>query len=206
MNKSKSKPKTKPCRAVELLEQGLKKELFEIWPMYPFREGKIKAYYSPGEGPRYGATSPLTDKQIADIENVIRCPLELSALRAFLEQNCNVTQLESLTWRDILRHFQRYYADNHKPGENPKVSLREYITKYTDVTDNFGADDDDNFGIVTSKITRIKKVDEAEKILPILANKPEKNQTRLYYKKDLDSVWLKLKDKIPTLPNLKNIC
>lgn len=92
----------------------LYKHAEELWSMYPFREGKIKAYYFDQNTPQYGFVSPLTTKQIQDIETILESSLELSTLRAFLVQKCHESNLDGLAWRDILCHFQRY---NHEQEE-----------------------------------------------------------------------------------------
>jgi hypothetical protein len=90
----------------------------EFWSMYPFRErkgkGEIKAIYFNDTLPEYGTIRPITQKQIDDIERIMQCPLEIEPLRAFLSQNCNVTQFDNLTWDDILHQFRRFSLNSKK--------------------------------------------------------------------------------------------
>ena len=129
----------------QTIGEFLKKHGREIWSLYPFREKKIVSYYFitkksyPNVNmPKFGGhlQQPFTDKNADDIQHIMQCPMELESLRAFLSQNCNVTQFDDLTWRDILRHFQRF-CDNRKravkgadAGDTKKVKWDDKDTNY----------------------------------------------------------------------------
>jgi hypothetical protein len=106
------------------------------------------------------------------------------------EKNEGTKQINSIPENHV---EQKLDTLNNSSRDKTKMGLREFFEKRTDV----------EVGVIDSKIKRIKAVDKKIGLLPKTANNPKGNETKLYYLIDLENIWPDLKDKIPTLPNIK---
>lgn len=99
----------------------------------------------------------------------------------------------------ICRKSKRVETEQNKGEQDEK---QKKITKLTD----FIRDNCEDTTSISSKVNRIHELVKKCKIkfMPKPVNKPKRNQTKLYVEEELRQIWPKLKEKIVSLPNLKD--
>jgi hypothetical protein len=96
----------------------------------------------------------------------------------------------------------RRWSHMLRKGNNQSKEQVRKITKLTDFIINCCEDAPS----ISSKANRIHEFVKKDKInfMPKTVNKPKGNETKLYYEEELRQIWPKLKEKIKSLPNLKD--
>jgi hypothetical protein len=94
-----------------------------LYPIYPFREGKLFAWHFNRHIPKSGChvDSPTSRKKDLEIEKAMGCKMTYANLRSFFLKNdlCKVNELDSLTWDDLVSLFDRWQAKKEPPRPEP---------------------------------------------------------------------------------------
>jgi hypothetical protein len=120
--------------------------------------------------------------------------------------NPKIGMLDVQAW--AMKELKKAKVSETQPQENGgqgKTDSGEQVRKITKLTDFFRNCCEDTPSI-SSKTNRIHEFVKKYKIkfMPKTVNKPKRNETKLYYEDELRQVWPKLKEKIKSLPNLKD--
>lgn len=96
-------------------------------------------------------------------------------------------------------------ASEQENAGQENIESGEQVRKITKLTDFFHNCCED-IPSISSKANRIHEFVKKGKIkfMPKTVNKPKQNETKLYYEEELRQIWPKLKEKIKSLPNLKD--
>ena len=96
-------------------QEALKKNGKEYWYTYPFKVGKFNSFYLDGNRPPSNTSirMPVEPEVLKRVSEIIGNKLTISNLRAFLNEKCNATDLDSLDWPTILELLRIYNISNN---------------------------------------------------------------------------------------------